>query len=55
MRESSRSGVTLKLVEATLEFEGESYPYNQMIISSLIKYNPNIISQAFPWDINLMR
>ena len=34
MRESSSYGVTLKIIEATLGFEGEHYPYNQMIISS---------------------
>jgi hypothetical protein len=37
MKESSSYGVTLKLVEATLEFEGENHPYNQMIISTLFK------------------
>jgi hypothetical protein len=37
MRESSSFGTTLKLVEATLEFEGKNYPYTQMIISTLSK------------------
>jgi hypothetical protein len=29
MKESSSYGATLKLVEATLEFEGENYPYTR--------------------------
>jgi acid stress-induced BolA-like protein IbaG/YrbA len=41
-----------RLVEPTLEFEGENYPYTQMIISSIFEKNSKIFSQAFPWDIN---
>ena len=39
MKESSSYGATLKLVEATLEFEGENYPYIQMIKSSFLEKN----------------
>jgi hypothetical protein len=37
MKESSSYGATLKLVEATLEFEVENYPYVLMIKSSFLK------------------
>lgn len=42
-----------QVVEATLGLGKENYPYTQMIISSFPGKNPNIISQAFSWDINL--
>jgi hypothetical protein len=37
MKESSSYGATLKLVEATLEFKGENYPYVLIIKSSFLK------------------
>jgi hypothetical protein len=38
-------------LKPTLECVGENYPYTQMIISTLFKWNPKRISQAFSWDI----
>jgi hypothetical protein len=40
MKESPSYDATLKLVEATLEFKGDNYPYTQIIIPSFPRMNP---------------
>jgi hypothetical protein len=45
-----------RMLKPTFECEEENYPYIQMIISTLLKWNPNIISLAFScWDIKILR